>query len=76
MQQFRQGKEMDLKKCLEMEFKVVMNCMKAPDFTEGIRALLIDKDNDPNWAKKSIEDVKEEEVAAYFTLSSDNELQL
>ena len=76
MQQLQQGKDLDLKKCLEMEFKIVMNCMKAPDFTEGIRALLIDKDNNPKWAKKSIEDVKAEEIAAYFTLSSDNELQL
>ncbi len=76
MRQLQDGKNLDLKKCLEMEFKVVMNCMKAPDFTEGIRALLIDKDNNPNWSKKSIQDVKDEDVAAYFTLSSDNELQL
>ena len=76
LRQLQDGKKLDLKKCLEMEFKIVMNCMKAPDFTEGIRALLIDKDNNPNWTKKSIQDVKETDVAAYFTLSSHNELQL
>ena len=38
-----------------------------PDFAEGVRALLIDKDNAPKWQPASIDDVTPEMLETIFT---------
>lgn len=38
----------------------------APDFSEGVRAQLVDKDRTPRWQHARIEDVTRDEVLAYF----------
>ncbi|MFC7553595.1 enoyl-CoA hydratase/isomerase family protein [Pseudoroseomonas wenyumeiae] len=37
-----------------------------PDFAEGVRALLVDKDNNPRWTPARIEDVEPALVEAFF----------
>ena len=32
-----------------MEYGIMVRLIHHPDFKEGVRALLIDKDNKPNW---------------------------
>lgn len=49
---------------LEQEFQLVCHMLARPDFAEGVRALLIDKDNAPRWAPADIRDVSLHEVAA------------
>ena len=39
----------------------------SPDFFEGVRALLVDRDNAPRWRHGSLEDVDPAEVARLFT---------
>ena len=39
----------------------------SPDFVEGVRALLVDRDNAPRWRHASLEDVDPAEVAELFT---------
>lgn len=48
-EQLVRGVGKDLKECLIMEYRVSQRCM-ATDFQEGIRALLVDRDNNPSWA--------------------------
>lgn len=36
--------------CLEMEYRLAQRCMSHGDFQEGIRAVLVDRDHNPNWA--------------------------
>ena len=45
--QLKRGAGKSLKDCLEMEFRISQRCMAGPDFTEGIRAVLVDKDHNP-----------------------------
>ena len=45
------------------------------DFCEGIRALVIDKDNTPEWRPSNLQDVTEAEVAAYFAPLGDRDLR-
>lgn len=44
------GTGASLKTCLEREFEAVQRAIRHPDFSEGIRAALIDKDHMPVWA--------------------------
>mmetsp|Transcript_7544 Transcript_7544/g.16494 ORF Transcript_7544/g.16494 Transcript_7544/m.16494 type:complete len:95 (+) Transcript_7544:93-377(+) len=64
--QLRQGKDRDLKGCLRMEYRLMQRCMQGSDFKEGIRALLVDKDNAPQWNPPTLESVSDESVEAYF----------
>lgn len=40
--------------------------MTVSDFDEGVRALLIDKDNLPAWAPPTLESISEATVDAFF----------
>ena len=55
---------------------MVSSCMKNPDFREGIRALLVDKDLKPIWNPSTLEEVSEEHIAKYFDNLGEYELQL
>lgn len=43
------GKSLTLSECFSMELTLAEHWMKFGEFIEGIRALIIDKDNSPNW---------------------------
>ena len=76
--QLQRGNALDLKACLEMEFRLVLRCMSAPDFREGIRALLVDKDNSPRWQPSDLAAVSERTILGFFAplAASGNELLL
>jgi hypothetical protein len=50
-----------------MELVVALQCCAHPDFPEGVRALLIDKDNHPKWAPATPVEVSAEWIQAHFT---------
>jgi enoyl-CoA hydratase len=39
---------------------------KESDFVEGVRALLVDKDNSPKWQPPTLAQVTEEHVDRFF----------
>lgn len=55
-----------VEEALETEFIVSMNALTAPDFAEGIRAQLIDKDRNPRWTPQTLDDVDPVTVEAFF----------
>jgi enoyl-CoA hydratase/carnithine racemase len=64
--QLERGRAMELADCFRMELGMVLHCFEQGDFREGVRALLVDKDNAPRWNPPRIEDVTEEMIAAFF----------
>lgn len=66
-QQLIRAKGLSLKDCFKMELIMSVACCEAGEFQEGVRALLIDKDMQPNWQHSQINQVTEQELAPFFT---------
>ena len=58
-----------------LEYRMSQRFIAEHDFCEGIRALVIDKDNTPEWRPSNLQDVTEAEVAAYFAPLGDRDLR-
>jgi enoyl-CoA hydratase len=50
--------------------------MAGPDFREGIRALLIDKDQSPRWSPATLAEVTPTVVESFFAPLPGRELDL
>ncbi len=72
----KKTKEMSLKKCLPIEYRLSQRFVEHYDFFEGIRALLVDKDNEPKWQPQHVSQVKTAEVREYFKNLGTRELIL
>ena len=62
----RRGATMDLPACLAMELALTRAVTAHPDFAEGVRAVLVDKDNAPRWSPPTIGAVDPAAVRAMF----------
>jgi enoyl-CoA hydratase len=51
---------------MRMEYGIMVRMIRHPDFREGVRALLIDKDNSPNWNPTKPEAIGDRDVDAFF----------
>lgn len=65
-EQLRRGKDMTLAECFQMELGMSCQCGEFGEFQEGVRALMIDKDNQPNWRYKSVEQVPPATIDYFF----------
>ncbi|KAL1506405.1 hypothetical protein ABEB36_005775 [Hypothenemus hampei] len=66
MKELELGEQLNLNACLQMEYRMAVNCIDGHDFKEGVRALLIDKDQNPKWNPPDLKGVTEEIVNKYF----------
>ena len=48
---------------IAMDFRIAQRFIEKSDMCEGIRAVLIDRDNNPNWDPAQLGDVKPEDVS-------------
>jgi enoyl-CoA hydratase len=64
----RQARHMhSLEEALAMEYRLVTRVFEDGEFPEGVRALIIDKDNATKWSPPRIGDVTPELVARYLS---------
>lgn len=68
------GKLENFRDTMAMEFRLANRSVRRNDFAEGVRAVVIDKDNKPEWVPASIEDVKEDEIDKMFAPLEEGEL--
>ena len=71
--QMRDGAEASFEECMRIEWRMVNRIYDGHDFFEGIRAVVVDKDNAPNWKPATLAEVSADVVDAYFA-PLDNEL--
>ncbi len=60
----RAGAGRTLAQCLDAELRLTRRVTRHPDFIEGVRAMLVDKDRTPKWSPARIEDVAPDTIAA------------
>ncbi|MFK0005118.1 enoyl-CoA hydratase/isomerase family protein [Paenarthrobacter sp. NPDC090522] len=67
---------MTLEEALDQEYRVGLRCLSGPDFREGIRAQVVDKDRNPQWKPASLAEVHTSDVEAHFAPLGERELGL
>jgi enoyl-CoA hydratase/carnithine racemase len=70
LRQLQRGASMSLADCFRMELGMAAYSFEQGDFLEGVRAVLIDKDNKPRWRPGRIEDVTDSMIDAWFSAAS------
>ncbi len=77
LESLRRGKELpSIAQCLQMEYRMSQVCMReGSDFYEGIRALLVDKDQSPKWEPSTLEGVSDEAVEIFFQSLGEEDLE-
>ncbi|WP_431282420.1 enoyl-CoA hydratase/isomerase family protein [Humitalea sp. 24SJ18S-53] len=60
------GAGLDLASCLTMERALTRRITIHPDFIEGVRAVLVDKDNAPRWTPATVDAVDPAAIRALF----------
>ena len=69
------GCDYDLEAALALEYRLTQHVMAAHDFYEGVRAMLIDRDQKPHWRPATLAEVSEGMIDAYFAPIGDRELR-
>ena len=67
---------MSLAEVFRLEYRVSLGCCAHADFTEGIRAVLIDKDRNPKWRPARIEDITPEFVEEHLKVRGETPKEL
>lgn len=65
-QQLKRGAGLTLADCFRMELNMSCRCGEIGEFQEGVRALLIDKDNTPAWHFSSLKVVDSQVIDSFF----------
>ena len=76
LRQLREGGRLErFEDNMRMEYRIGWRKVQSADFLEGVRAVIVDKDNAPKWSPARLEDVTEADVARYFEPLGADELQ-
>jgi len=60
------GSQMSFSECLRMEYRVALRCLTYPDFYEGIRCVIVDKNRKPAWRPDNLEALDKAAIDSFF----------
>jgi enoyl-CoA hydratase len=72
----RAGASLSFEACMQTEFRIVSRIIHGHDFYEGVRAVIVDKENAPHWQPAVLADVAAAEIARHFAPLARDELVL
>lgn len=75
-EQMKRGKELSFNECMKLEYRIVSRILLENDFYEGIRAAIVDKDQDPAWSPTQFGQVDSATLASYFEEPPEGDLPL
>jgi len=70
----REARGLDLESCLRLEYRLAARMAYHPDFAEGVRAAVIDKDQKPRWNPGELWQIRDKDIGGYFTSLGAQEL--
>lgn len=71
LEALRRAADLDVHEVLAQDYVLCRTFLHHPDFAEGVRAQLVDKDRSPRWTHGSVADVDRREVLAAFEAGED-----
>jgi enoyl-CoA hydratase len=76
LRQMRLGPSLTFPACMRTEFRIVSRIVHGHDFYEGVRAVIVDKDNAPRWQPAELGGVSAADVDRHFAPLGEAELDL
>ena len=64
--QLQRAEKLEFDEIITTDHTMVQHFLKGHDFMEGIRAVVVDKDQQPQWDPAKVSDVTNEQVQNYF----------
>ncbi|WP_413583192.1 enoyl-CoA hydratase/isomerase family protein [Bdellovibrio sp. HCB288] len=65
-EQLRRTANYTLEEVFQSELNLAVQCCRHPDFAEGVRALLVDKDQNPKWNPSTLDETSTDWIEGYF----------
>ena len=72
--QIRAGRALSFEEAMKLEFRLTNRFMRGHDFYEGVRAIIIDKDQAPKWQPDTLDGVSADLVDGYLASRGNDEL--
>ncbi|ASB89039.1 enoyl-CoA hydratase/isomerase family protein [Bacillus sonorensis] len=66
LKQLVDGKQKTMEECFATDLLLAKNFLRHKDFFEGVRSVLIDRDQSPNYEYQHVSDVTDDEVNQFF----------
>jgi enoyl-CoA hydratase len=75
LRQLSEGQGREIEAALALEYRLTQHMMAGHDFYEGVRAILVDKDQKPQWRPATLAEVTDAMVDTYFAPLGEDELR-
>ncbi len=66
LEQMKRGASLSFEDAMRLEFRIVSRMVDHPDFLEGVRAVVIDKDQSPRWSPAALDHVTTDMVERFM----------
>ena len=66
LRQMQIGATLSFEEAMTVEFRIVSRVCRGLDFYEGVRAVIVEKDNRPRWRPARAAEIERSEIDAYF----------
>jgi enoyl-CoA hydratase len=76
LRQIRAARDLSFEDCIRLDWRIACAILDGHDFYEGVRAVLVDKDQAPVWRPATLADVDPEAVDRHFVVPPEGDLPL